>query len=290
MLRAITPRQLADAIGVSESSLKRWADAGRIQVSRTEGGHRRITLTEAVRFIRDSRAVVVRPELLGLPASSEEQDSTLSKMLLGGDGRGVTGYLLARFLSGTSVAALCDGPLRAALTHIGTLWRHQEEGVMVEHRATTIIIEALASLRALIEDRPGAPVAVGGGLAGDPYVIPSMMCATALSELGLRPVNLGADTPATSLLQAARDERAQLVWVSVTAAPAEAALAELARVCRELLELGVAVVVGGRQRDALTMPVGIHSAGTIGELVAVIEELRIAPRRAAARSLLADAS
>jgi methylmalonyl-CoA mutase cobalamin-binding subunit len=289
MLRAITPRQLADAIGVSESSLKRWADAGRIQVSRTEGGHRRITLTEAVRFIRDSRALVVRPEILGLPAANDDQDVTLTKMLLGGDGRGVTGYLLARFLAGSSVAALCDGPLRAALSHIGTLWRHAEQGVMVEHRATAILIESLGALRALIQDPPGAPVAVGGGLAADPYVIPSMMCATALSEIGMRPVNLGADTPGSALVQAVRDERAQLVWISVTAPPSETALAELGGVCRELVALGVPVVVGGRQREGLTLPPEVRVAGTIGELTAVVEELRLVPRRPLSRSLMTDA-
>jgi methanogenic corrinoid protein MtbC1 len=289
MPRAITPRQLADAIGVSESSLKRWADAGRIQVSRTEGGHRRITLTEAVRFIRESRAIVVRPELLGLPAANDDVDTTLSRMLTSGDARGVIGYLLSRFLSGSSVASLCDGPLRAAMNHIGALWSHDAQGVMIEHRATAIVIEALGALRALIEERPGAPVAVGGGLSADPYVVPSMMCATALSETGMRPVNLGADTPVTSVLQAAADERAALVWISVTAQPTAAAAAELTTACRDLVARGVAVVVGGRQRDALSLPAEVRGAGTIGELVAIVEELRITPRRAPARSLLAEA-
>ena len=68
MKRLLSPKELADAIGVSESSLKRWADAGRLQVARTEGGHRRIPIAEAVRFIRDTGAVVVRPDLLGLLA------------------------------------------------------------------------------------------------------------------------------------------------------------------------------------------------------------------------------
>lgn len=288
MLRAITPRQLADAIGVSESSLKRWADAGRIQVSRTEGGHRRISLTEAVRFIRDSRAVVVRPEILGLPAANEQEDATLSNMLLSGDARGVTGYLLARFLAGASVPSLCDGPLRAALTHIGTLWRHEDDGVMVEHRATAIIIEALGALRSLIDERPGAPVAVGGGLSGDPYVIPSLMCATALSEVGIRPVNLGADTPTMSLLQCARDEKARLCWVSITATPSEAVVADLVALCGALDALGVTVVVGGRQRERLPLPPNALFAGTIGELIAVAEERRIMPRRPPVRSMMTD--
>src|SRR6185295_13435922 len=62
----LTPRELADAIGASESALRRWVDAGDIHMSRTAGGHRRIPVQEAIRFIRESGATVVRPEILGL--------------------------------------------------------------------------------------------------------------------------------------------------------------------------------------------------------------------------------
>src|SRR5688500_324070 len=61
----LTPKELADAIGASESSLRRWVDRGRLPVSRTAGGHRRIPLATAIRFIRETGATVVRPELLG---------------------------------------------------------------------------------------------------------------------------------------------------------------------------------------------------------------------------------
>ena len=66
-MRLLSTRELADALGVSESSLKRWVDSGRISALRTEGGHRRIPLAEAMRFIRDTAAPIARPELLDLP-------------------------------------------------------------------------------------------------------------------------------------------------------------------------------------------------------------------------------
>jgi len=72
MLRSVTgrsllsPRELATAIGVSESSLRRWADAGRVEMMRTAGGHRRIPVAEALKFVRRERLQVVRPDLLGL--------------------------------------------------------------------------------------------------------------------------------------------------------------------------------------------------------------------------------
>src|SRR5581483_8127657 len=64
----VSPRDIAEAIGASESSLRRWIDSGDIRISRTAGGHRRVPLREAVQFIRKIGAVVVRPEALHLPS------------------------------------------------------------------------------------------------------------------------------------------------------------------------------------------------------------------------------
>ena len=65
----LSPRTLGEAIGVSQSSLKRWADRGILRVHRTAGGHRRIDRREALRFIREAGFTVVRPELLGISAA-----------------------------------------------------------------------------------------------------------------------------------------------------------------------------------------------------------------------------
>ncbi|MEM9791075.1 MAG: MerR family DNA-binding transcriptional regulator [Planctomycetota bacterium] len=67
MRNVLSPKEVALAIGVSESSLKRWADAGRIRVRRTAGGHRRIAIQEAIRFARYYGFPVVRPDILYLP-------------------------------------------------------------------------------------------------------------------------------------------------------------------------------------------------------------------------------
>ncbi|MCA9674189.1 MAG: helix-turn-helix domain-containing protein, partial [Myxococcales bacterium] len=94
-MRMLSPRELADALGVSESSLKRWVDAGRIRAARTEGGHRRIRLSEAVRFIRDSGTPIVRPELLDMPelaaAEREAGDDAFLRYLVEGDARAARG-------------------------------------------------------------------------------------------------------------------------------------------------------------------------------------------------------
>ena len=42
----MSPVRAAALIGVSESTLKRWVDAGHIRAEKTAGGHRRIAATD----------------------------------------------------------------------------------------------------------------------------------------------------------------------------------------------------------------------------------------------------
>src|SRR3954470_5354840 len=99
MEKLLTTKEFAEAIGASESSLRRWTNSGAIRTSRTVGGHRRIPLSEAIRFIRETGATIVRPDLLGFPdadanaaasaaaatPASDQAEEALYKALLDGD-------------------------------------------------------------------------------------------------------------------------------------------------------------------------------------------------------------
>jgi excisionase family DNA binding protein len=284
----LSPRQLAKAIGLSESSLKRWADDGRIAAVRTGGGHRRIARPEAIRFIRDSRLTVVRPDLLGLPEADvvlPEQGSedalaeALFRALLHGDRDRAFGLLQSAFLAGRPLAWIFDGPVRSAMHRIGEIWQHRRDGIAVEHRATDLCIQAAMQLRlSLPAEDAMAPVAVGGAPSGDPYLLPSLMAAAVLQETGLRAINLGPDTPLASLEQAAWQHDAAVVWLSLSAGEAaEAVRRDLPRLAGPLAERGVELIVGGREIERLA---GLRQAN-----VALAH--RMAELAAFARGLLA---
>ena len=272
MKRLLSPKDLAEAIGVSESSLKRWADAGRIQVSRTEGGHRRIPIAEAVRFIRATGAVVVRPNLLGMndlrPAQDQADDDALFQLLQDGRGREARGLLLGRYLAGESVAALADGPIRSAMTRLGELWQHDPKGVFIEHRATDCCIQAVVALRSLFDPPEDAPVAVGGAPSGDPYVLPSLLVSTALAGEGLQPVNLGPDTPIASLRHAVAAHRPAMVWLSCSSPVPAETLAEVGAMAKMLRQDGATLVVGGRHVDDLATARAAYPVHSMAELAA----------------------
>lgn len=284
MKTLLSPKDLALAIGVSESSLKRWVDDGLIQVFRTAGGHRRIMLPEAIRFVRENHASVVRPDLLGMPElmkvppdkwGGRVEGSDLLSVLERGDSEAARAMLLSLYLSGRSLAELCDGPIRECMHKLGELWKHDVSGIYIEHRTTDICIQSLSYLRSLIRV-PGedAPVAIGGAVSGDPYILPSLMCALVLADVGFREVNLGPETPIDVLVSAAAHYHPKLVWLSVSiqGAPPQVRDQIVALPARMP---GTRVVLGGRGVDALSLPPtkGLRFVSSMGELADMARKL-----------------
>ncbi len=294
MKHLLSPREMAAAIGVSESTLKRWADDGLITATRTAGGHRRIPLAEAIRFVRATRARVVNPSILqigDLPASDDPRNGSsvdrveqVHRALFQGDEVRVRGLVTSFFLDGLPMSELCDSLLTPAMHRIGELWRTRTDGVFLEHRATDLCIHLLNHLRGLIEVPDHAPVAVGGGPSGDPYLLASLMAATCLADAGIRAVNLGPDTPAAVIEQALDANAARLAWLSLSAPIPAPLMQEILGLAGRMESRGAFLVLGGRSagRPDLAQGGNIHVGRDMGELVAFARGLLAthAPRQA----------
>lgn len=299
----LSPKDLALAIGVSESSLKRWVDSGSLRAVKTEGGHRRIPIQEAVRFVRASKAVIVRPDLLGLEdvsqtalaeAPEDREGQKLMRALLSDDAATARGLILGGYLSGLGVGALFDGPLRSALEGIGELWKHNEDGIWIEHRATDTCLQAVQVLRSTMpEPAADAPIAVSAALSGDPYTLPPLLAGIVATEAGFVARNLGPDTPVSALARALERWVPGLVCVSVSTSHEAGQLAGLLRPIQEaLLDMQGHLVVGGRAAYAREVPAGpnVSYAATMSELAAFARGLRSAPNLTSGRSRSARAT
>src|SRR5688572_9777889 len=289
----LSPKDVADAIGASESSVRRWIDGGQIATSRTAGGYRRVAVEEAIRYARASGAAVVRPDLLGLDLPRTPRRRSLAPgdgerlfaVLRGGDRAAARAMILGWYLDGRSLPALFDGPVRGAMHAVGELWRHERRGILDEHRATAICLGALAELRALMPPpRADAPVALGAAAPGDPYLIPTTMAGAVLADAGFREVNFGADTPVELLAAEAAARQARLVWLAVSFPELPPALrAAIRGLARGVEARGIDVVVGGRRVDTFNLrPSGnLVTVGSMTELAAFARGLR-RPRAAQA--------
>ncbi len=273
-------------LGVSESSIKRWGDAGLIDVTRTAGGHRRIVMHEALRFVRRQGMRILRPDLLGLPdlqnLSPEARAGDLTadalfELLQAGEAARARGLVAAAYLDGTPLARLFDGPMAGALERFGERWMHDEGGIFHEHVATNVCIEAVGQVRLLIPPpEEGAPVALGGAPEGDPYLLPSLMAAAVLADAGYTVVNVGAHTPISAFHHAVATHHPRLVWIAVASDLSDSARTALAQdVIVPLGQQAIEVVLGGRgaeaHRDA--WPASARLLGSMEELAALADAL-----------------
>jgi excisionase family DNA binding protein len=252
-----TPRQLADALAVSESSVKRWADQGLMPVERTAGGHRRLPVAGIIQFIRASELSLARPELLGIVEAPEdiagaEGLAPLAAALAVGDEGAFRAAVFRSYLAGASVAEICDREIAPAFRALGHRWEHGSLEVYQERRACEICRGVLFELRrALPPPSVGALSALGGTLAGDWYTLPTAMCDVALAELGWASRSLGSSQPAATLAAAIATERPRLFWVSVSWIESlDVTVDALAEIWETARRHRVALAVGGHAIDA----------------------------------------
>jgi excisionase family DNA binding protein len=251
----ITPKQVAQAIGVSESSLKRWCDRGLLTTVKTAGGHRRLALDDVVRFLRKSGHQVVQPALLGLPSTVGQGETVVARArdqlrdaLLAGDEEQCRRIVFDLYLSGQTACDICDRVLAGAFHDIGDGWECGEVSVYRERRGCEIALKSLHDLRLALPPPPAdAPLAVGGSLEHDPYRLPTTMVEISLREISWRASSFGTRLPADTLSQALRENRPQLLWISVSYIESLGEfLNDYARLYATATELGTAVAVGGR--------------------------------------------
>lgn len=258
MVRTLSTSEFAKALGVSDSSVRRLADAGELEIHRTRGGHRRIPVSEAVRYIRDTHAPVRNPELLGLEIAPQEIDaesaaSRMLQVLEEGHASSVIGLMQWLYASGMNVAELCDGPITSAMYHIGDRWPHDKRAIFIEHRATILCCRALNQLRLSIpEPDEEAPKAIGAAMSGDMYLMPTLFASLVLYEAGYNEINLGPNTPLDVLADSVIDETPNLVWLSI-AEPfrSKSQLAEVIKLADVARQHQTKFIVGGRNTSSL---------------------------------------
>lgn len=220
-----SPKEVAKAIGVSESSLKRWVDKGLIRASKTAGGHRRLELSDVLDYVRTSGRMLENPVAVSLPEgcggiahdSLESLQRKFQAAIQAGDETVATTGLIDGYLSGVSVAELFDVVVAPSFHQIGDLWASGEAKVYEERRACEVCQRAVHELRRAIGTREsGGPVALGGTLDGDPYTLATTLAELVLRSGGWKATSLGNMLPFDAVRKAIIEERPALFWVSVT--------------------------------------------------------------------------
>jgi MerR family transcriptional regulator, light-induced transcriptional regulator len=255
MRNFISPKQVARAIGVSESTLKRWCDRGLIQMTKTEGGHRRMEVEAVVRFLRDRGHQIVQPELLGLPAAVGRTEWTLHRAadricsaLVNGEESVVRQVVFDLLLAGHTATAIFDDVLAPVMHQIGEKWACGEAAVYQERRACEICMRLLHELRtATVSIENAAPTAIGGTIEHDIYTIPVTMAEVVLRSVGWNATAIGTNLPFDTMQRAICETRPRLFWLSISyISDEQSCVAGINDLFLAAHETGSALTVGGQ--------------------------------------------
>ena len=260
--RRLTSREAARLLGVSEASVKRWADSGLLPSEKTAGGHRRFRpedLAAARRAGPDAVEVPLLRRRAALPPPEAQEPSLAPvreaalaeetfRALVDGHDEELSAVLVNLHLHGHSVGRIADGFLCVAMRRVGDLWHAGELSVAQEHVATRTAIVALQTLQASL---PGAAQdertrALCCSVEDDFHELPLRVAALTLEAAGLAVFNLGTSMPFSALAEAVHRFRPELVCVSSTVLlRLDRAAYEYADFGKAARRAGAAVVLGG---------------------------------------------
>ncbi len=254
-----SPKQVADALQASESSVKRWCDRGAIPTVRTVGGHRRITLEGLQRFLRESDHQIATPEILGLPSNIAAETGGLipggddpdqiefREALARGDETTCDQVLQRLIASGSTRSQVVEWLITDAMHGIGEAWDCKNLDAYQERRGCGICTRLVNKLRSQLPPlSTEAPIAIGGTLSDDPYELPTTMVELALREHGWNAINLGTCLPVESFLKAVKDYQPKLVWLSVSTFADPERLIGQVNLLSESLNNETSLLIGGR--------------------------------------------
>jgi len=274
-----SPKQVAQALQVSESSVKRWCDRGVIRTDRTLGGHRRIPLEHLMEFLESTNRRIVDPSAIGLSDRRQLEDqrqiqrdaiaelsnradrvgedpsianapflqSQFERALLAGDEAQCRKVISSWYAIHGNMASVADDLMAPTFRVIGQMWECGRADVYQERRGCEICIRLIHELRRLISDPFNeAPLAMGGTSEGDNYQVANQLIEIIFREAGWRTISLGSGVPFSSMASAIQKYRPKVFWLSVSHIDSDDDFLDRFQRFSEELPQGTMLVVGGR--------------------------------------------
>lgn len=250
-------QQVARALGVSVSTIKRWVDLGSLPATRTVGKHRLIPLSSAIEFARGldlpldglaSHAAFL--DGISYPTALDDQTrDNLLEALTSADTDRAKQIIVAAHQVQRDAVALADHLIRPVMERIGHGWEGGSVHIYQEHQASQAVMAAVTEL---IERAPRlsdvrSPLALGASPGGDLYTMPLLLGELVLREAGWRVQNLGPNLPLAELAAAVTRYRPRLVFLSVNyVEDADRFAEEYETLYRAASAADAALIIGGR--------------------------------------------
>jgi len=277
----LTLHEVAERLGVHYMTAYRYVRTGRLPAERV--GSRWSVDPADLALLRTDRTPPRGPGGAARPAAGDpgRQDGRdhagrLEARLLVGDEIGAWAVLESAMVAGHDPAQVHLDVLAPALRSIGDGWVAGRVSVSDEHRASVVALRLVGRLgpRFVRRGRKRGTVVLGAA-PGDLHAIPTALAADLLRARSFEVIDLGADVPSQSFLDAARAaERLVAVGIVATTPGNEGATAAAVAAVRSGVDCPVVVGGHGLDPDADLREIGADRVTTSAtELLEAIGDL-----------------
>ncbi len=289
MKQSFSTKELAEMWDVSESTVKRWADAGALRCRKTVGGHRKFELDDVVEF--QSRCGLAKPQAHAVNGRVESPcefkhlletadyaalAERFRQAALAGQFNFVAHLFNKSQEHGMSLATIGEELIRPAMREVGELWRTGKISVLDEHLAMLATIEALAALQANAEKKAAERLAIVGCAEGELHQLAAILVRDLLESEGWKVIYFGSPTPLFSFAEAVDRFKPQLVCISITMADnIERARRDYEDLRRAAERHHAKIVLGGAALNDAAVRARFpesHYAGSLHDLLDLIKQ------------------
>ncbi len=227
---SISTRDLAALLGVTETTIKRWADDGAIRCTKTLGGHRKFLLKDVVAFAEENDYTL--PGILPPEGPRREAEQLEFNLQTGNYPKiadlvrekaldGNTEALVSLFLHFTKhhlgIPLIADEIFRPAMCRMGEMWKRGELDVSREHIASNAILQSIVRVAPELHCKPpNGKSAVVACTEGDLHEIGLRLLASAFETDGWQVRYIGPNTPFDTLRSFVKTEETDLLMLSAT--------------------------------------------------------------------------
>ena len=274
----LTLHEAAAELGVHYMTAYRYVRLGQLDAVKHSGTWR-VSRAELDRF----RAEPSEEPAERAPRGRVDWGQRMQSRLVAGDAGGAWSVIESALAAGSTPARVYTEVISPALVNIGERWAAGELDISVEHRATGIVQRIIGRLgpQFVRRGRSRGSVVIGAP-SGERHGLVVSMLSDLVRAAGWEVSDIGADSPASSFVSAARETRSAAVVVSVTLADSLESCRDTVLAIREA-EPDMPVIVGGRgiASRAVAASVGAdhHSAG-LDDLLDLLDQVAAGSRTA----------
>lgn len=234
----------AEQLGVHYMTAYRYVRTGRLPATK-DGAQWRVDPDDIDR-LRDG------PPIPSPRGSREQARQRLERRMIAGDTVGSWTVIEQTLASGATPAEIHLDVLVPALREVGARWANGELSVADEHRASATAQRLLGRLgpRFAHHGRTRGTIVIGAP-AGDAHALPSAIMSDLLRDRRFAVIDLGADAPPDSFVDAATEsDRLRAVCIGASGAGRDDAIVETVAALRDRGVVVPVLVGGGAIRDA----------------------------------------